>query len=124
MASPRFANLDEYLQSLQPSQAHTLRATIDFILKEFPDLDVKLAWNVPQIHRDGEYVFGASALKKHLSLAPWSEDVIEQFRERLKGDGYIVKKNLFQVPDDWPIDEPLLRDLVRARIVELDAAEK
>lgn len=118
---PRFASVDEYLSSREPDQADTLRRVIDTILAEFPELAVKIAWNVPQIHRGPDYVFGVSAAKRHLSLAPWSGDVIAQFRARLEADGHVVKQQLFQVADDWELDQPLLIDLVRARLAELDA---
>lgn len=118
----RFDSVDDYLASLGDTQAQTLRSVIDLVLREFPELEVKLSWNVPQIHRDGEYVFGVSALKSHLALAPWSTDVIESFTPRLEADGYAVRKNLFQVPDDWEVDEALVTDLVRARLDELDVA--
>ncbi len=118
----RFDSVDDYLASLGDTQAQTLRSVIDLVLREFPELEVKLSWNVPQIHRDGEYVFGVSALKSHLALAPWSTDVIEDFTPRLERDGYAVRKNLFQVPDDWEVDEALVTDLVRARLDELDVA--
>lgn len=120
MASPRFSSVDDYFASLAPAKQQTLRAVVEFILGEFPGLDVKLAWNVPQVHRDGAYVFGVSSLKKHLALAPWSDAVIDTFRPRLEKDGYVVRKNLFQVPDDWPLDRDLVRDLVHARLAELD----
>ncbi len=112
--------VEEYLASLPPTKAATLRSVIDFVLGEFPDLEPKIAWNVPQIHRDGEYVFGVSSLKKHLALAPWSAEVIDDFRPRLEEAGYVVRKNLFQVPDDWELDRALVGDLVRARLAELD----
>jgi uncharacterized protein len=121
MAPPRFSSVDDYLASVDPRQAATLRNVIECALGEFPQLDVKLAWNVPQIHRDGDYVFGVSALKRHLALAPWSVDVIDAFRPRLEPK-YVVRKNLFQVPDDWDIDRVLVTDLIRARLAELDAA--
>lgn len=122
MRPPRFGSVDDYLASLPPTQASTLRSIIDFALSEFPGLEIKLAWNVPQIHRDGEYVFGVSALKNHLALAPWSEAVIEDFRGQLEEAGYVVRKNLFQVPDDWEINRELVKDLVRARLTELKDA--
>ena len=40
------------------------------------------------------------------------------FTARL-GD-YVVTPNLFHVPLDWDVDEDLLKDLVRARLAELD----
>lgn len=79
MADPRFASLDEYLASLTPTKAKTLGEVIDLVLGEFPGLELKLAWNTPQIHRDGKYVFGLSSLKKNLDLAPWSEEIMANY---------------------------------------------
>ncbi len=76
---------------------------------------------MPQLHRGGDYVLGLSSLKDHLDLAPWSAQVIDDFRARLEQQGLVVRKNLFQVPDDWTLDRDLVRDLVRARLAELDA---
>ena len=112
--------IEEYLASLPPTKRTTLRSVIDFVLGEFPELAAKMAWNVPQIHRDGQYVFGVSSLKNHLALAPWSTQVIDDFKPRLEEQGYVVRKNLFQVPDDWALDRALVTDLVRARLAELD----
>ncbi|MCX2781333.1 DUF1801 domain-containing protein [Microbulbifer thermotolerans] len=119
MSSSKFSSVDEYLISLGSPKGDTLKGVIDFILKSFPDLDCKLAWNVPQICRGSDYVFGVSALKNHLALAPWSTEVIEAFQERLEGEGYVVKKNLFQIPSEWKIDEELLSSLVKTRLAEL-----
>jgi uncharacterized protein YdhG (YjbR/CyaY superfamily) len=119
MSSPRFDSVEGYLASLDPVKAGTLSAVIDAILAEFPDLQSKLAWNVPQIHRGKDYVFGVSAAKHHLSLNPWSEQVIEAFRARLEPE-FVVLQSVFQVPVDWDADRGLLADLVRARIAELD----
>jgi uncharacterized protein len=117
MAS-RFDSLEDYLASLDLTKAKTIRAVIESILEQFPELEVKISWNVPQVHRNGQYVFGISALKSHLALAPWSARVIEEFRARL--ERYVVRKNLFQISVDWEIDAGLLKDLVRARLAELD----
>ena len=120
MASSRFNSVEDYLASLDPKKSRTIRAVIELILTQFPELEAKISWNVPQIHRNGQYVFGVSALKNHLALAPWSARVIEDFRARL--EQYVVRKNLFQIPVDWEIDEALLKDLVRARLAELDGS--
>jgi uncharacterized protein len=118
MAS-RFNSLEDYLASLDPKKAKTIEAVIESILAQFSELEVKISWNVPQIHRNGKYVFGISALKNHLALAPWSARVIEDFQSRLERQGYVVRKNLFQIPVDWEMDTELLNDLVRARLAEL-----
>lgn len=117
MASPKFSSVDEYVTAQGPVKEKTLRSVIDFILAEFPELESKIAWNVPAIHRNGKYVAGIDASKNHLTFSAWSGDVIEAFKPRL--DGYVVFKNCFQIPVDWEIDEELIRDLVQARLAEL-----
>jgi uncharacterized protein len=95
-----------------------MRSAMDLILTQFPELQSKISWNVPTIHRNGKYVFGLAAYKHHLTLSPWSPRVIEQFKARL--GKFVVFKNCFQIPVDWKLDRELLRDLVRARLAELD----
>jgi uncharacterized protein YdhG (YjbR/CyaY superfamily) len=117
VSAARFASLDDYLASLDAVKAATLRAVVNAIIGYFPDLTVKIAWNVPQVHRGKDYVFGMSAAKNHLTLAPWGTDALDSFRPRLAS--YVVNKGIFQVPVDWSVDAELLRDMVAARLAEL-----
>jgi uncharacterized protein len=118
VSSPGFKSLDEYLASQDPTKARTLRSVIDLILAEFPELESKISWDVPVIHRNGKYVVGLAAYKNHLTFSPWSPRVMEDFKPRL--GKFVVKANCFQIPVDWKIDKKLVKDLVRARLVELD----
>ena len=118
MSSPRFNSVEDYLASVDPTKEKTLRSVIDLILAQFPELECKISWNVPTIHRKGKYVAGLAAYKNHLTLAPWSPRVIEDFKMRL--GKFVVFKNCFQIPVDWEIDRELVKDLVRARLAELD----
>ena len=117
MAAARFESVDDYLASLGSPKGETLGTIVRFITKSFPGATVKLAWNVPQVQIDGAYVFGVSAAKEHLTLAPWSTAVLEAFLPRLTG--FIVNKGTFQIPVDWAVDESLIRDLVSARLAEV-----
>lgn len=121
MSAKRFDSVDGYLASLEPQKAGTLRTVIDTLRTAFPETEAVLAWNVPQIKLGKEYVFGVSAAKHHLSLNPWSAQVIDAFRSRLEPE-YVVLRSIFQVPVDWEVDRGLLADLARARIAELDRA--
>ena len=113
----KFENLDEYFASLDDTKAATLRRVLDVIATNFPDSSVKLAWNTPQIQIEGKYVFGMSAAKNHLSLAPWSEAAMSTFANRLAP--YETTKGLFKVPVDWDVDGALITDLIQARMAEL-----
>jgi uncharacterized protein YdhG (YjbR/CyaY superfamily) len=118
MTPSKFNSVEEYLSAQDPVKAKTIRSIIDLILTEFPELETKIAWNVPQIHRNGKYVAGIVAFKNHLTFAPWSQRVVEDFDAKLKK--YVVFKGCFQIPVDWEIEKELLKDLVRARLAELD----
>jgi uncharacterized protein YdhG (YjbR/CyaY superfamily) len=115
---PKFNSVEEYLASLDATKECTVRSVIDFILTQFPELESKISWNVPTIHRNGKYVAGVCAYKHHLTFSPWSPRVIEDFKVRL-GE-FVVFKNCFQIPVDWKIDRKLVKGLVRARLAELD----
>ena len=115
---PRFTSVEDYLASVDPTKAKTLRSVIDLILKQFPELDSKIAWNVPTIHRNGKYVVGICAYQRHLTISPWSPRVIDDFKVKLAK--FVVFKNCFQIPVDWDIDRKLVKDLVLARLAELD----
>jgi len=119
MKSSRFKSIEDYLASVDTVKSKTLRSIIDFILNQFPELESKISWNVPTIHRNGKYVVGLAVYKNHLTFSAWSPRVIEDFRERL--GKFVVFKNCFQIPVDWKIEKKLVKDLVRARLAELDA---
>ena len=118
MKSAKCNSVEEYLASQDPTKARTLRSVIDLILAEFPELESKISWNVPTIHRNGKYVAGVCAYKHHLTFSPWSPRVIEDFKVRL--GKFVVWKNCFRIPVDWEIDRELAKDLVQARLAELD----
>jgi uncharacterized protein YdhG (YjbR/CyaY superfamily) len=119
---PRFNSVEDYLASLNdPTKARTIKSLIGLILAQFPELQSKISWNVPTIHRNGKYVAGIAAYKHHLTFSPWSPRVIADFKVRL--GKFVLFKNCFQVPVDWEIDGEdgeLVKDLVRARLAELD----
>lgn len=119
MSPSHFTSVDGYLASFDSVKAGTMRAIIDTVLTEFPETESKIAWNVPHITLGKDYVFGLSAAKNHLTLNPWSDDVLNAFRPRLE-QSFVVLKSTFQVPVDWEVDRALLADLVRARLAELD----
>jgi uncharacterized protein YdhG (YjbR/CyaY superfamily) len=115
---PRFNSVADYLTAQDSDKERTLRSVIDLILTEFPELEAKISWNVPTIHRNGKYVFGLAAYKNHLTLAPWSPRIIKEFKARL--GKFVLWNNCFQIPVDWKIDRKLVKDLIRARLAELD----
>ncbi|MFM7596983.1 MAG: DUF4287 domain-containing protein [Actinomycetota bacterium] len=110
--SKRFNTFEDYLKPLDATKRKTMRAIYDAIRAKFPKAEIVIAWNQPMVKIDGRYVFGASAQKAHILIAPFNADVIDDFRARLVD--YQVNKKTIRVPVDWKVDKKLITDLVAA----------
>jgi len=83
---------------------------------KYPKLELVIAWNQPMLRDGSKYVFGISATKGYLLMAPWSTEVLDEFRPKLTD--YKVNKKTIQIPSDWEIDSKLLFQMVKARLAE------
>lgn len=109
--SRRFTDFEGYVRSLDPVQQKTVRAIYTAITKAIPRAEVVIAWNKPMVKVDGSYVFGVSALKRYLLIAPFDAQVLAQMSPRLTP--YTVNKKTVQVPSDWKVDTKLVVDMVK-----------
>jgi uncharacterized protein YdhG (YjbR/CyaY superfamily) len=115
-SAQRVHTLDEYLEPFDETKRATVRGILKAITSTYPTMETVIAWNQPMLKLDGQYIFGVTVLTNHILMAPWSTDVLEQFRPRLAD--YKVNKKTIQVPVDWQPDVALLRDMAAARIAE------
>ena len=106
----------QYYKSINPTQAKTVRAIMKAITDKYPDLELAIAWNQPVLRKGTFYVFGASTSKNHISIAPWSTEVLDKFRPKLTE--YRVTKKTIAVPNDWEVDIKLLQAMAKARLAE------
>jgi uncharacterized protein YdhG (YjbR/CyaY superfamily) len=113
----RFKTPDEYFKAAGPKKAKTMRAIFAAIGEKYPDLELAVAWNQPMLRIGKTYIFGLSHATNHILMAPWSRDVIDAFRPKLKD--YTVNLKTIEVPVDWDVDAKLLQALVKARLAEI-----
>ena len=114
--SKRFSTPKQYFAQLDPQKKKTAELIFSTIMEKYPKLELVIAWNQPMLRMDGKYVFGLSASKNHLTLNPFSSDVLDVMSSKLSG--YTVNKKTFIVPVDWKVDASLLRAMVKARLAE------
>ena len=115
-SAQRFETPADYYKTITAQQAKTVRAIMKSIQSKYPKLELVIAWNQPMLRDGTKYVFGISATKGYLLMAPWSTDVIAEFLPKL--DGYKVNKKTIQIPSDWEVDTKLLYQMVQARLAE------
>lgn len=110
-SAQRYSTMSEFLADLTPVQRKTVRAIFAVIKKKYPKLDVVIAWNKPMVKQGQKYVFGCSASKNHLLIAPWNTVVLKRLEKELLG--YEVNKKTVRVPVDWKVDEKLLLAMMK-----------
>jgi uncharacterized protein YdhG (YjbR/CyaY superfamily) len=115
-SAQRFSTPSEYFKSITPEQAKTVKAIMKAIQTKYPKLELVIAWNQPMLREGTKYVFGVSASKNYLLMAPWSTEVLDVFRPKLAE--YKVNKKTIQIPSDWEVDSKLLQQMVKARLAE------
>jgi len=119
-SSKRFDGPADYFAKLGPAQAKTVRAIFKAAREKHPKLELVIAWNQPMLRSPaGPYVFGVSVAKNHITLNPFSGDVIREIKPHLSD--YVVKKYTFQVPIGWRPNVKLINAMVRARLAEVKA---
>jgi len=116
VSAKRFETPAQYYKSIDAKQAKTARAIFKAITSKYPDAELVIAWNQPMMQIDGKYVFGLSASKNHISMSPWSTDVIAKFAPKMKD--LVLLKNIIRIPNDWDVDAKLIVAMVKARLAE------
>ena len=116
-SSKRVATPAEFFKGLEPVTRKTAKLILSTITEKYPDLEFVIAWNQPMLRQGKAYIIGISVSKNHMTINPFSDDVIKLFTKKLSK--YTVNKTTFAVPLDWKVDGVLLRSIVKARLAEL-----
>lgn len=115
--SRRVTTLDGYLADADPVGAATLRTILDGLVARHPGSSIEFAWNQPFLVIDGQRRFSVALGGSHLLAAPWSVEVLDAFRDRLRDEhGLVVNRKTFRIPFDWEVDAALLDALVAAEL--------
>jgi uncharacterized protein YdhG (YjbR/CyaY superfamily) len=115
MAAP--ASVDEYLAALPEERragVQQLRRTINAAA---PEATETIAYGMPALRsHGGQFLVSYAAYKKHYSLFPASEAVVEALGAKLTP--YLAGKGTIQFPADRPIPAALVTEIVKVRVGE------
>lgn len=107
----RHADFDAYLASLTKAQQAPIKRLHTIVTTRFPKLTPKMAYNQPMFTRsNGSLCVGFSASQKHVSLNPFSEDVVTKHAARFAKN--MVTTHTFKFGLNNPIDEDLIVAIV------------
>lgn len=108
----KFTTLDDYLASItKPENANQLSSTLDWISAQYPQLELRLAWNQPMFTDHDTFIIGFSAAAKDFAVAV-EAPVFAKYLTQINALGYRATKRQFHVAWGTKIDEALLHELI------------
>ena len=87
---------------------------IDWVKREFPQLELHIKWNQPMFLDHGTFIIAFSQAKKHISISP-EKVILDQYIDRIK-DKHTHTKMLFHLRWNQEIDFELLHDVISSSI--------
>lgn len=109
----------EFLSAIEdPQQRARTEEALSWVLKRFPQLVPRIAWNQPMFTDHGTFIIGFSVAKHHLAVSP-EKAGIDHFSDEIRQAGYEHSKMLMRLPWDQPVDFSLLK-----KMIEFNMADK
>ena len=112
------SEIDEYLAGLDDPKRTTLEALRAAIMEVTPQAEQGLSYGMPAFKVRGKAVAGFAAFKNHLSYLPHSSSVFPELTDQLAD--YRTSKGALQFAIDDPLPAPLVEQLIRVRMRQLD----
>lgn len=103
---------EKYLSAIE-KEAHRarMREILNWVKKQFPDMEPKIAWNQPVFTAHGTFIIGFSVSKQHIAVAPEAAG-IEEFSADIVAAGYSMSANIFRIRWEQPVDFSLMERMI------------
>jgi uncharacterized protein YdhG (YjbR/CyaY superfamily) len=112
-AVPKYRDVDEYMAQLPVDRRAVMEQLRSTIRAAAPAATEVIAYNMPAFRVGGRFLVSYEAFKRHYSLFPWSDAMLEELGEALRP--YAVGKGTIRFPADGPIPFDLVTDIVEIR---------
>jgi uncharacterized protein YdhG (YjbR/CyaY superfamily) len=112
------SRVDAYLAGLPPDQRELLEAVRRRVAALAPDAVETWAYAMPAFRLDDHFLVSYAGWKRHCTVYPVGEDLLDQYADRLRGYGR--SKSSLHFTRTQPLPDGLLEDLVRARIAAIE----
>jgi uncharacterized protein YdhG (YjbR/CyaY superfamily) len=109
--------IDDYLAGLEQPQRRALERVRDIALQVAPEASQSKSYGMPALRVAGKPLLGFHSSKQHLSLHPFSPDVVAAVADDLRG--FSLAKGTIRFTPDSPVPEPVLKRVVELRLAEI-----
>ena len=113
----KYDSVDAYMAQLPDDRRAVMEQLRNTIRAAAPGATEVIAYNMPAFRLDGRFLVSYEAFKRHYSLFPWSDAMVEDLGEALRP--YAVGKGTIRFPADAPIPLELITRIVEIRLREV-----
>ena len=111
------AVVDDYFESLDADTRAAFEHIRSLALDVVPDAEQGTSYGMAALKYKGKPLLGFAAAKRHLSVFPFSPQVVDEVRDRLPG--YELSKGTIRFTVDKPLAADVIRDVVKLRMTEI-----
>jgi uncharacterized protein YdhG (YjbR/CyaY superfamily) len=109
--------IDEFLAGLEEPQRGALERVRDIAQRVAPDASQGKSYGMPAFRIAGRPLLGFTISSRHLSVHPFSPDVVAAVAADL--EGFSLSKGTIRFTPETPLPEPVIEHLVRLRLAEI-----
>ena len=114
MAAP--TSVDDYLATLPEDRRAAVQELRETIKAAAPEATETIAYLMPALRTHGQFLVSYAAFKRHYSLFPASEAVVEALGDELTP--YLAGKGTIRFPAGAPIPVDTVTKIVKIRLAE------
>ncbi|WP_127529424.1 iron chaperone [Paenibacillus kobensis] len=100
-----------------PEHRSRTEEVLGWVMKRFPQLAPKIAWNQPMFTDHDTFIIGFSVAKQHLAVAPERAGII-RFADAIVQAGYDHTDQLLRIKWDRPVHFELLEAMIEFNIMD------
>ena len=117
---PKHASVDEYMAGLPDDRRAVMEQLRSTIRGAVPHATEAISYNMPAFRLDGRFFVSYEAFKRHYSLFPWTDAMVEELGEAIHP--YAVGKGTLRFPADQPIPLDLVTRIIEIRLRDFESA--
>lgn len=106
---------EEYLDSIHDQARERMKEVVQWIQKEYPNLNLEVKWSQPMFTDHGTFIIGFSSAKKHVAIACESE-ITSHIADEAKKLGLEMGKMTIKMPFDKEIPFSLIKCIIEHNI--------
>jgi uncharacterized protein YdhG (YjbR/CyaY superfamily) len=114
--------VDDYFSDLDTETRSAFERIRSLALEIAPDVDQGTSYGMAALKYKQKPLLGFAAAKRHLSIFPFSPQVIGEVRDRLTG--FELSKGTIRFSVDKPLPDDVVRDVVELRVAEIDGSRR